>query len=87
MSWNDVSYVIASKTRKAVLLKLETPRTPTFLSKELNVNLANISRGLAELEDKSIVVCLTPNQKVGKIYTLTKKGNDIISKIKAMEKS
>lgn len=87
MSWNDVSYVIASKTRKAVLLKLETPRTPTFLSKELDVNLANISRGLAELEDKSIVVCLTPNQKVGKIYALTKKGNDIISKIKAMEKS
>ncbi|MGB9002613.1 MAG: ArsR family transcriptional regulator [Nitrosotalea sp.] len=87
MSWNDVSYVIASKTRKAVLLKLETPRTPTFLSKELNVNLANISRGLAELEGKNIVVCLTPNQKVGKIYTLTKKGNDIISKIKVMEKS
>lgn len=87
MSWNDVSYVIASKTRKAVLLKLETPRTPTFLSKELDVNLANISRGLAELEDKNIVVCLTPNQKVGKIYALTKKGNDITSKIKAMEKS
>lgn len=87
MSWNDVSYVIASKTRKAVLLKLETPRTPTFLSKELDVNLANISRGLAELEDKSVVVCLTPNQKVGKIYALTKKGNDIINKIRAMEKS
>ncbi|MGB9002870.1 MAG: ArsR family transcriptional regulator [Nitrosotalea sp.] len=87
MSWNDVSYVIASKTRKAVLLKLETPRTPTFLSNELNVNLANISRGLAELENKNIVVCLTPNQKVGKIYALTKKGNDIISKIKVMEKS
>lgn len=87
MSWDDVSYVIASKTRKAVLLKLETPRTPTFLSKELNVNLANISRGLAELEDKDIVVCLTPNQKVGKIYSLTKKGTDIIGKIQVMEKS
>lgn len=87
MSWDDVSYVIASKTRKAVLLKLETPRTPTFLSKELNVNLANISRGLAELEDKGIVVCLTPNQKVGKIYSLTKKGTDIIGRIQVMEKS
>jgi len=87
MSWDDVSYVIASKTRKAILLKLETPRTPTFLSKELNVNLANISRSLAELEDKDIVVCLTPNQKVGKIYSLTKKGTDIIGKILAMEKS
>lgn len=86
MSWDDVSYVIASKTRSCTL-KVETPRTPTFLSKELNVNLANISRGLAELEDKDIVVCLTPNQKVGKIYSLTKKGTDIIGKIQVMEKS
>jgi predicted transcriptional regulator len=85
MSWNDVSYVIASKTRKSIILKLETPRTPTFLAKDLDLNLANISRALTELEDKDIVVCLTPKQKVGKIYSLTKKGKDIILKIKKME--
>lgn len=85
MSWNEVSYVIASKTRKAIILKLDTPRTPTFLAKDLDLNLANISRAITELEDKGIVVCLTPKQKVGKIYSVTKKGKDIVSKIQKME--
>ena len=85
MLWGDVSYVIASKTRKAILLKLETPRTPTFLAKDIGINLANVSRALTELEGKDIVICLTPKQKVGKIYSLTKKGKDIVGQIKKME--
>ncbi|MGI0022863.1 MAG: winged helix-turn-helix domain-containing protein [Nitrososphaeraceae archaeon] len=85
MSWNDVSYVIASKTRKSIILKLEIPRTPTFLAKDLDLNIANVSRAITELEDKGIVVCLTPKQKVGKIYSLTKKGKDVVLKIKKME--
>ncbi len=86
MSWQDVSYVIASKTRKAIILMLETPRTPTFLAKELNVNLANISRSLTELEKTGTIVCLTPKQRVGKIYSLTKKGSEVIAKMKKMER-
>ena len=86
MSWDDVSYVAASKTRKSIMLKLETPRTPTFLAKELEVNLANISRALTELEEKGIVVCLTPEQRVGKIYSLTKKGIKVSDTIEDMEK-
>jgi predicted transcriptional regulator len=85
MLWEDVSYVIASKTRKAILLRLETPRTPTFLAKDLGINLANISRALTELESKDVVICLTPKQKVGKIYSLTKKGRDIVDQMKKME--
>jgi predicted transcriptional regulator len=85
MSWDEVSYVIASKTRKAILSRLDTPRTPTFLAKDLDLNLANISRAITELENKDIVVCLTPKQKVGKIYSLTKKGKDIVVKVQKME--
>lgn len=86
MSWDEVSYVIASKTRKAIVSRLDTPRTPTFLAKDLDLNLANISRAITELEGKDIVVCLTPKQKVGKIYSLTKKGKDIVVKVQKMEK-
>ena len=86
MSWKEVSFVIASKTRKSILVKLETPRTPTILAKDLKINLANVSRALTELENKNIIVCLTPGQKVGKIYSLTKKGIDVAAKIKKMEK-
>lgn len=86
MSWQDVSYVIASKTRKHIIYKLDSPRTPTFLAKELDINLPNVSRSLSELEKRGIVICLTPKQKVGKIYSLTKKGNEVITKMKKMEK-
>lgn len=85
MSWKDTSYIIASKTRKAICLRLDTPRTPTFLANDLKINLANISRALAELEGKGIVVCLTPKQRVGRIYSLTKKGSSVVAKMKKME--
>ena len=87
MSWDEISYVIASKTRKSIVIKLDTPRTPTFLAKDLSINLANVSRALTELEEKNVVVCLTPKQKVGKIYSLTKKGKDISIKMRKMEES
>ena len=87
MSWEEISYVVASKTRKLIILKLETPRTPTFLAKDLSVNLANISRSLSELEEKGIVICLTPEQRMGKIYSLTKKGIKASDTIKNMEKA
>ncbi|MCH7647108.1 MAG: winged helix-turn-helix transcriptional regulator [Thaumarchaeota archaeon] len=87
MSWEEISYVVASKTRKLIVLKLETPRTPTFLAKDLSVNLANISRSLSELEEKGIVICLTPERRMGKIYSLTKKGTKASDTIKNMEKT
>jgi len=87
MSWDEISYVIASKTRKSIVIKIDTPRTPTFLAKDLSINLANVSRALTELEERNVVVCLTPKQKVGRIYSLTKKGKDILVKMKKMEES
>jgi predicted transcriptional regulator len=87
MSWDEISYVIASKTRRSLIIKLDTPRTPTFLAKDLSINLANVSRALTELEERNVVVCLTPKQKVGRIYSLTKKGKDILVKMKKMEES
>lgn len=87
MSWKDVSYVIASKTRKQILLKVATPKTPTILAKEIGLNLANVSRSLAELEKKGLIVCLTPKQKVGRLYSLTKKGKDVAVKMEKMEES
>lgn len=84
MSWDDVGYVLASKNRKAILSALEEPKTPTMLAKSLNLNLANVSRTLTELDSGGLVVCLTPKKRVGKIYALTKKGASTLAKIKKM---
>jgi len=85
MSWNEVSYVVASKTRHAIMLQLDTPKTPTLLANILKINLPNVSRALAELQNKKMVVCLTPQQRVGRIYSLTKKGKDIKLSVKTMK--
>lgn len=85
MSWKYAGYVIASKNRKAILSKLEDPATPTILAKMVNLHLANVSRTLTELESKGLIACLTPTQRVGRIYSLTKKGREVLVMIKKME--
>jgi len=84
MSWDDVSFVMASKNRKAILLELESPKTPTILAEKVQINLAHVSRALTELEKKAIVVCLTPKKRVGRIYSLTDKGKEVLEKVRNM---
>jgi predicted transcriptional regulator len=87
MSWENVSYIIRSRTRKAVLLELKTPKTPTMLATSIKTSLPNVSRSLRQLKNNGFVVCLTPKQRVGKIYSLTEKGQATVEKITKMSKS
>lgn len=81
VKWIDVSYIIASEYRKNVLNHLTTPKTPSILSKELNLNIAHISRTLAELEEKKMIECLTPTSNKGKLYVIGDYGKKILNEI------
>jgi len=83
--WNLCSYVVRGKNRKRVFLALETPKTPTQLSKELKIHLPHVSRALAELESKKLVECLTPSEKVGRIYRLSGEGKRVLGAVKGLE--
>ena len=85
MSWDDVSYVIRSKTRSAVLLKLATVKTPTILARELHTSMPNISRALRELESRGLIELVTPEVRLGKIFVASERGKDVASKLKSME--
>lgn len=87
MFWEDVGYVLASRTRKSVILHLENPKTPTILAKTLNMNLANVSRTLSQLEESGLATCLTPKKRVGRIYSLTKKGSKVLAEVRKMDQS
>ena len=76
--WQDVSYIISSEYRKKVLEKLNSPKTPSKLSKEIDINIAHISRALSELETKKMVKCLTPNSNKGKLYLITNYGKNVL---------
>jgi predicted transcriptional regulator len=82
MSWEDVSYVLRSKTRKAVLAKLDAPSTPTLLATDLHTSIPNISRALRELLARKLVESLTPKQRSGKLFVASKQGRLVSSKVK-----
>lgn len=85
MSWDDVSFVMASKNRRTLILLLQIPKTPTILAKNTKMNLANVSRTLSDLDRQGLVECLTPRKKVGRIYSLTAKGVKVVEKIRNIE--
>jgi predicted transcriptional regulator len=82
MSWEDVSYVLRSKTRKAVLIRLETPKTPTILARDLQTSTSNISRALRELLSKELIESLTPKERSGKLFVASKHGRLVSSKVR-----
>jgi predicted transcriptional regulator len=84
INWQDVSFIISSEYRKKVLEKLVFPQTPSKLSKEININIAHISRALTELESKKLVECLTPDSNKGKLYVITAYGKKILSKVSTL---
>ena len=82
--WDDVSFIISSSYRHKVLKGLNEPKTPSKLSKELEINKTHISRALSELESKKMIKCLTPEAKKGKIYVSTDYGKELLEKASKM---
>ena len=78
MDWNAYSFVLRSKNRRLVLSALTQPKTPSRIAKETGILLPHVSRALKELEEKGLVKCLTPNEKLGRIYALTELGKQIL---------
>jgi DNA-binding MarR family transcriptional regulator len=78
MTWIICSYILRSKNRKLVLSALARPKTPSQIAKETGILLPHVSRALRELEQKGLVKCLTPNEKLGRIYALTDLGKQIL---------
>ena len=76
--WEEIGYIMASKYRKNIVEKLSNKNyMPSFLAKEINVQLSHVSRALKELEDKNIVKCLNEKSKKGRIYSLTELGKKL----------
>ena len=75
--WSEYSFVIRGSNRKKVLQSLEKPMIPTQIASKTKLHLSHVSRALNELESKGLVECVTPDERVGRVYRLTEKGNII----------
>ena len=80
--WELVSFVKASDMRLNILHSIdERVHTPTELKQKFSVPISRISSVLKELSDKGLVENLTPERRKSKMFSITKKGKEIISEI------
>ena len=78
MDWEKYGFIAASKFRVKVLSSLKHAKTPTQIGREIDSSVSNVSRTLRDFTEKDIAQCMTPKARVGKIYKLTKKGQEML---------
>ncbi len=76
-----LSFVARGKQRRAVIKVIDGSKIVTDLAKSSGVSLNNTSRVLMDFKRKSIVKCINPKDKMGRIYELTKRGKGIHKQI------
>lgn len=83
--WNDVSFVISSKYRVAVLEQLaESPSTPSKIATDTDLSISHISRALRGLRGHELAELLvSEDRKKGRVYGLTERGEQIWHRIEA----
>jgi len=73
-----ISFVSRGKVRKKILFNLNKPMTPTELSEKIKTHRSTTSRSLLVLENKGLVKCITPKEKMGRYYDITSQGKKIL---------
>ena len=76
-SLNLYSWIIRGKQRNMIIKVLNGIKTPTQIKEETKLGLNNVSDILRLFVEKGIVKCLNEHEKVGRLYQLTKKGEEI----------
>jgi DNA-binding MarR family transcriptional regulator len=74
VDWELYSWIIRGNQRRKVLKVLGKPRIPTEIKSEAKMSITNVSKVLRDFERKGLVKCLTPQNKTGKLYSLTDAG-------------
>ena len=78
MDWEAYSFLVRSKFRIKILTSLKHAKTPTQLAEVTDSSLPKISQTLNDLKKQSIVECMNPKQKTGRLYALTDKGLELL---------
>ena len=85
--WDTVSYVIRSQYRVDVLERLsEGPATPSRIARDKDIAIAHVSRALGGLreDDRDMVELLvSEDQKKGRVYGITDKGERVWERLES----
>lgn len=81
--WDNISHVISSQYRIAVLQRLsEGPATPSRIAEETDLGIAHISRALRTLRERELVdLLVSEDRRKGRVYGITETGAEIWTQI------
>ena len=79
MDYDTLGWIKAGKNRrKFITLMKDRELTPTEIAKAANWTPSSTSKTLREFKEKEIISQMNPKVRKGKIFTLTRKGNDLL---------
>lgn len=70
----QAGFIIRSSYRRQVFMLLDKPIRPSEIAKKLNIRLTHITRELRALKSRKLIECLNPQERIGRLYQLTKQG-------------
>ena len=84
-NWDLVSFVFSSEVRTHILDILRNAEaTPSQLAKEIDQPISHISRALKELQEKRLVLLLTPHRTKARLYEITDQGRTVIESVRVL---
>ncbi|MDR2830606.1 MAG: transcriptional regulator [Methanobrevibacter sp.] len=82
-----VALIKASRYRNSILFSIGYDiKTPSEISKEVNIRINHVSAVLKELKTENLVKCLNEEKTKGRLYKLTNEGEKILSFIESNSK-
>lgn len=87
VDWDDISFVLSSTYRKAVLKQLTVaPATPSQIANRRDISISHVSRALGGLQEREIVELLvSEDRRKGRFYGVTDRGGEAWEKAREME--
>lgn len=73
----EFGWVLRGKQRRAIMKALGTPKTPTLIKEDTKIKISNVSDVLRAMVKRGLAKCLNPTSKLGRLYSLTKKGKEV----------
>lgn len=81
MDWEKYAWLNRGKRRKSVLellSKSEKPLSTKEVKSKLKIAISQASYTLKELNEKGLIDCVNPNDKIGRLYVINKKGKELL---------
>lgn len=72
---------MTSKKILEFMVSVPHPVMPSEIAKAANMSLKNVSTRLGYLSERNLIKCLNPEEKKGRLYTVTKKGKETLKKL------